>query len=113
MFITRPKVIKLICIFISTCLNDTWNQAEVTLIVGGFLLLSSFSQSALLLTEVLKEREAQVELKRRIREASHDTDKEIMATLKRQDEKALQQEMEREQRRKQDFEATVQGLMQQ
>lgn len=65
------------------------------------------------MTEVLKEREAQVELKRRIREASHDTDKEIMATLRRRDEKALQQEMEKKQRRKQDYEATVQGLMQQ
>lgn len=65
------------------------------------------------MTEVLKEREAQVELKRRIREASHDTDKEIMASLKRQEEKALQLEMEREQRRKQDCEATVQALKQQ
>ncbi|KAG5283659.1 hypothetical protein AALO_G00044540 [Alosa alosa] len=69
--------------------------------------------SALLLTEVLKEREAQLELKRRIREASRDKDKEVMITLKHRDEQALQQEMEKELKRRQESEVTVKGLLQQ
>ncbi|XP_062390890.1 cilia- and flagella- associated protein 210 [Sardina pilchardus] len=69
--------------------------------------------SALLLTEVLKEREAQLELKRRIREASRDKDKEMMTTLKQRDEQALQQEREKELKRRQDSEVTIKGLQQQ
>ncbi|KAL2080976.1 hypothetical protein ACEWY4_022829 [Coilia grayii] len=69
--------------------------------------------SALLLTEVLKEREAQMELKRRIREASRDVDKEVMMVLKQREEQALRQDMEKIQKRRQDSEATAKGLMQQ
>lgn len=77
-------------------------------------LFSTFlSQSALLLTEVLKEREAQIELKRRIREASRDVEKEVMATMKHRDEQALRQVMEKDQKKRQDSKVTVKGLLQQ
>ncbi|XP_037644822.1 coiled-coil domain-containing protein 173 [Sebastes umbrosus] len=50
---------------------------------------------ALLLTEVLKEREAQIELKQRIKSASKDVDKDFMDTVKTREDKALRQEQEK------------------
>ena len=49
-----------------------------------------FFQRALLLTEVLKEREAQIELKQRKQDTSKDVDKEIMAIIKCREDEALQ-----------------------
>uniref|UniRef100_A0A8D3AS13 Cilia and flagella associated protein 210 n=1 Tax=Scophthalmus maximus TaxID=52904 RepID=A0A8D3AS13_SCOMX len=59
--------------------------------------------SALMLTEVLKEREAQIELKKRINSASKDVDQEFRdmgktrgdEALRREQEKALQKKLER------------------
>ncbi|XP_063070604.1 cilia- and flagella- associated protein 210 [Engraulis encrasicolus] len=69
--------------------------------------------SALLLTEVLKEREAQLELKRRIQDASREQDKEVMAALRQREEQAQLRDMEKMQRKKQDSQTTAQRLMQQ
>ncbi|XP_026151094.1 coiled-coil domain-containing protein 173 [Mastacembelus armatus] len=49
---------------------------------------------ALLLTEVLKEREGQIELKKRIKSASKDADKEYMDTVKAMEDEALRQKQE-------------------
>ncbi|KAK5860975.1 hypothetical protein PBY51_022408 [Eleginops maclovinus] len=51
--------------------------------------------SALLLTEVLKEREAQIELKQRITSASEDVDKELLDLAKTSRDEALRQEQEK------------------
>ncbi|XP_071330355.1 cilia- and flagella- associated protein 210 [Trachinotus anak] len=50
---------------------------------------------ALLLTEVLKEREAQIELKQRIKSASKDVDKDFMAMVQSRENEALRQEQEK------------------
>ncbi|XP_044221300.1 coiled-coil domain-containing protein 173 [Thunnus albacares] len=50
---------------------------------------------ALLLTEVLKEREAQIELKQRIKSASKDVDKDFLEMVKTKEDEALRQEQER------------------
>ncbi|XP_068602867.1 cilia- and flagella- associated protein 210 [Brachionichthys hirsutus] len=51
--------------------------------------------SALLLTEVLKEREAQIELKQRIKSASKDVDKGIMDMMKAREDEALRQDQQK------------------
>ncbi|XP_051259642.1 cilia- and flagella- associated protein 210 [Dicentrarchus labrax] len=50
---------------------------------------------ALLLTEVLKEREAQIELKQRIKSASKDVDKDFLDMVKTREDEALKQEQEK------------------
>lgn len=52
-------------------------------------------QRALLLTEVLKERETQIEVKQRIKSASKDVDKEFMNMVKAREDEALRQEQEK------------------
>ncbi|XP_029566959.1 coiled-coil domain-containing protein 173 isoform X2 [Salmo trutta] len=69
--------------------------------------------SALLLTEVLKEREAQIELKQRKQDTSKDVDKEIMAIIKRREDEALQKEQQKALQRKLDSQATAEDLKQQ
>ncbi|XP_058479114.1 cilia- and flagella- associated protein 210 isoform X1 [Solea solea] len=51
--------------------------------------------SALLLTEVLKEREAQLELKKATKSASKDVDKEFMNMVKTREDEALRKEKEK------------------
>ncbi|XP_030642515.1 coiled-coil domain-containing protein 173 [Chanos chanos] len=75
-------------------------------IVKGF-------NSALLLTEVLKEREAQIELKQKIKKASKDVDKEIMETLAHKEEESLKQEQEKALQRRKEREALSESLKQQ
>ncbi|CAB1328481.1 unnamed protein product, partial [Coregonus sp. 'balchen'] len=70
-------------------------------------------RSALLLTEVLKEREAQIELKQRKQDTSKDVDKKIMAISKRREEEALQKEQQKALQRKLDSQATAEDLKQQ
>nr|XP_040057301.1 coiled-coil domain-containing protein 173 [Gasterosteus aculeatus aculeatus] len=65
---------------------------------------------ALLLTEVLKEREAQVELKQRIKKASDDVDREILNKIKTREEEALRQEQEKALQKKLGRQALVEGL---
>ncbi|XP_055072333.1 cilia- and flagella- associated protein 210 [Misgurnus anguillicaudatus] len=57
---------------------------------------------ALLLAEVLKEREAQIELKQRKQNASKHIDKEILAVMASRDEQAIQQEEQKVLQKKQD-----------
>ncbi|XP_040057301.2 cilia- and flagella- associated protein 210 [Gasterosteus aculeatus] len=65
---------------------------------------------ALLLTEVLKEREAQVELKQRIKKASDDVDREILNKIKTREEEASRQEQEKALQKKLGRQALVEGL---
>ncbi|XP_070831726.1 cilia- and flagella- associated protein 210 [Chaetodon trifascialis] len=51
--------------------------------------------SALMLTEVMKEREAQMELKQRIKSASKDVDRDFLDTVKTREDEALKQEQEK------------------
>lgn len=51
-------------------------------------------QGALLLSKVLKEREAQIELKQRIKSASEDVDKCFTDMQKKKDKEALKQEQD-------------------
>ncbi|XP_016118652.1 coiled-coil domain-containing protein 173-like, partial [Sinocyclocheilus grahami] len=69
--------------------------------------------SALLLAEVLKEREAQIELKRMTQKASKDIDRDIVAEMACREEQALQQEQQNAIQRKQDQLATAESLKQQ
>ncbi|XP_072541167.1 cilia- and flagella- associated protein 210 [Salminus brasiliensis] len=69
--------------------------------------------SALLLTEVLKEREAQIELKRRKQNASKDVDKEVLAMIACKEEEALQQEQQKALEKKQECLAVAESLKQQ
>ncbi|KAI4873058.1 hypothetical protein NFI96_025480 [Prochilodus magdalenae] len=69
--------------------------------------------SALLLTEVLKEREAQAELKKRKQKASKDVDKEVLAMIARRERQAIQQEHWKALERKQERLAVAEGLKQQ
>uniref|UniRef100_A0A8C1TSD0 Coiled-coil domain containing 173 n=1 Tax=Cyprinus carpio TaxID=7962 RepID=A0A8C1TSD0_CYPCA len=69
--------------------------------------------SALLLTEVLKEREAQIELKRMKQNASKDIDRDVVAEMAYREEQALQQERQKAIQRKQDQLATAESLKQQ
>ncbi|XP_062861990.1 cilia- and flagella- associated protein 210 [Trichomycterus rosablanca] len=69
--------------------------------------------SALLLTEVLKEREAQIELKKRKENVSKDMDKEIMAMLKHKAIQAFQQELQKTLENKQKCLSVAESLKQQ
>ncbi|XP_066497266.1 cilia- and flagella- associated protein 210 [Hoplias malabaricus] len=69
--------------------------------------------SALLLTEVLKEREAQIELKKRKQDASKDVDKEVLSVIAHREEQALQQEQQKVLERKQESLAVAESLKQQ
>ncbi|XP_036429901.1 coiled-coil domain-containing protein 173 isoform X1 [Colossoma macropomum] len=69
--------------------------------------------SALLLTEVLKEREAQIELKRRKQNASKDVDKEVLTMIACREEQATQQEHQKALQRKQECLSVAENLKQQ
>uniref|UniRef100_W5KEG4 Cilia and flagella associated protein 210 n=1 Tax=Astyanax mexicanus TaxID=7994 RepID=W5KEG4_ASTMX len=69
--------------------------------------------SALLLTEVLKEREAQIELRRREQNASKDVDKEVLAMIARREEEASQIEEQKALKKKQECLAVAESLKQQ
>ncbi|XP_026232649.1 coiled-coil domain-containing protein 173 isoform X2 [Anabas testudineus] len=76
-------------------------------------LWSNTIARALLLTEVLKEREAQIELKQRIKSASKDLDKDFMDMVKTRDDEALRQEQEKALQKKLDRQAVAEGLKKQ
>ncbi|KAI9530154.1 hypothetical protein NQZ68_004171 [Dissostichus eleginoides] len=65
---------------------------------------------ALVLTEVLKEREAQIELKQKITSASKDVDKEFLDLEKNDIDEALRQEQEKALRKKLEGQAVVGDL---
>ncbi|KAG9340986.1 hypothetical protein JZ751_020180, partial [Albula glossodonta] len=69
--------------------------------------------SALLLAEVLKEREAQIELKLKKQSASKDVDRNIIAQLKLKDEAGMEEERQKALQRKQENEAIAEDLKQQ
>lgn len=66
-----------------------------------------------MLTEVLKEREAQIELKQRIKSASKDVDKEFLDTVKNKDERALKQEQEKALQKKLERQAVAEDIKKQ
>ncbi|XP_052004775.1 cilia- and flagella- associated protein 210 [Xyrauchen texanus] len=66
--------------------------------------------SALMLAEVLKEREAQIELKHWKQNTSKDVDREVLAAMARRDEQALQQEQQKALQRKQEQLAIAESL---
>lgn len=72
-----------------------------------------FLQRALLLAEVLKEREAQIELKHRKQKASKDIDKDILSLMACRDEQALQEDQQKSLQRKQEQLAIAESLRQQ
>ncbi|XP_023259287.1 coiled-coil domain-containing protein 173 [Seriola lalandi dorsalis] len=65
---------------------------------------------ALLLTEVLKEREAQIEVKQRIKSASKDVDKEFTDMVKTREDEALRQEQEKALQKKLERQAVAEDL---
>lgn len=69
-------------------------------------------QGALMLSEVLKEREAQVELKQRIEGARQDMDKLLIDVQKQKDQEATKKEQETEQQKKLERQAITEGLKQ-
>ncbi|XP_041857250.1 coiled-coil domain-containing protein 173 isoform X2 [Melanotaenia boesemani] len=69
--------------------------------------------SALLLTEVLKEREAQIELKQKIKSASKDVDKEFMEMVKTKDDDAMRKEQEKTLQKKLERQAVAEDLKKQ
>ncbi|XP_015214435.1 cilia- and flagella- associated protein 210 [Lepisosteus oculatus] len=69
--------------------------------------------SALLLTEILKEREAQIELKQKKMNATKDMDKDIMAQILHQEEEAIHQDQQKALQRFHDRKATTDKLMEQ
>lgn len=70
-------------------------------------------QRALLLTEVVKEREAQIELKRRIKSASKDVDKQYCDILKTREDEALKREREKALQKKRERQAVAEDQKQQ
>lgn len=70
-------------------------------------------QSALLLAEVLKEREAQIDLKQRIRNTNRDVEKRFLAVMKSREDEAQRQEEERVLQRKMEVQAVAQDLKKQ
>ncbi|XP_051937526.1 cilia- and flagella- associated protein 210 [Hippocampus zosterae] len=68
---------------------------------------------ALLLTEVLKEREAQIKLKQRRKSAFKDLDEEYIRMLKAREDEALTKEQERTQQKKQESKAFAEELRKQ
>lgn len=71
------------------------------------------SQSALLLAEVLKEREAQIELKQKMQSSSKDVDKELVDMMKCREDEALRQEEEKRLQKKLEKLAVVEDLKKQ
>lgn len=69
-------------------------------------------QGGLMLSEVLKEREAQVELKQRIEGARQDMDKLLRDVQKQKDREATKKEQETEQQKKLERQAITEGLKQ-
>lgn len=69
-------------------------------------------QGALMLSEVLKEREAQLELKQRIQGARQDADKLLTDMQKQKDQEATKKEKEAEQQKKLERRANADGLKQ-
>lgn len=69
-------------------------------------------QGALMLSEVLKEREAQVELKQRIEGARQDMDKLLIDLQKQMDQEATKKEQETERQKKLERQAITEGLKQ-
>lgn len=65
-----------------------------------------------MLSEVLKEREAQVELKQRIQGARQDVDKLLIDMQKQKDQEATKKEKEAEQQKKLERQAIAEGLKQ-
>ncbi|XP_034740944.1 coiled-coil domain-containing protein 173 isoform X2 [Etheostoma cragini] len=68
---------------------------------------------ALLLTEVLKEREAQIELRKRIKSASKDVDKEFLNMVGSREEEALRKEQEKALQKKLERQAVAEQLKEQ
>ncbi|KAM9347659.1 cilia- and flagella- associated protein 210 [Symphorus nematophorus] len=68
---------------------------------------------ALLLTEVLKERDAQIELKQRIKSGTKDLDKDFMDTVKTKEDEALRHEQEKALQKKLEKLAAVEDLKKQ
>ncbi|XP_054643643.1 cilia- and flagella- associated protein 210 [Dunckerocampus dactyliophorus] len=68
---------------------------------------------ALLLTEVLKEREAQMELKQRRKSASKELDKEYVEMMKAREDEALKREQERKQEKRLERQAVAEDLKKQ
>uniref|UniRef100_A0A3Q3W2D1 Trichohyalin-plectin-homology domain-containing protein n=1 Tax=Mola mola TaxID=94237 RepID=A0A3Q3W2D1_MOLML len=68
---------------------------------------------ALLLTEVLKEREAQIELKQRIKNTSRDAEKHFADMLRSREEEALRQEQEKVLQKKRERQAAAEDLKRQ
>lgn len=70
-------------------------------------------QSALLLAEVLKEREAQIDLKQRVRNTNRDVEKHFLDVMKGREDEAQRQEEERVLQRKMEIQAVAQNLRKQ
>jgi len=70
-------------------------------------------QRALLVTEVLTEREAQIELKERIKKASKDVDKELLDTMKTREDEASRKEEEKVLQKKLRAQALAEDLQEQ
>nr|XP_057937901.1 cilia- and flagella- associated protein 210 isoform X1 [Doryrhamphus excisus] len=68
---------------------------------------------ALLLTEVLKEREAQMELKQRRQSASEELDKEYVEMMKAREDEALQREQESKEQKRLERQAVAEDLKKQ
>lgn len=68
---------------------------------------------ALLVTEVLTEREAQIELKERIKKASNDVDKELLDTMKTREDEASRKEEEKVLQKKLRAQALAEDLQEQ
>lgn len=66
-----------------------------------------------MLAEVLKEREAQIELKRMKQNATKDIDRDMLAEMSCRDEQALRDEQQKALQKKQDHQAIVESLKQQ
>lgn len=67
-------------------------------------------QRALLLTEVLKERDAQIELKQRIKDSYKDVDKDITDMMKTKEDEALRREQEKALQKKLERHAVAEDL---
>ena len=67
-------------------------------------------QSALLLTEVLKEREAQLELKRRIKSSTKDRDREVLDKIRSREDEALEREQQKAIQKKLHTQAVAEDL---
>lgn len=70
-------------------------------------------QSALLLAEVLKEREAQIDMKQRIRNTNRDVEKRFLDVMKSREDEAQRQEEERVLQRRKEIQAVARDLRKQ